>query len=69
MQNTFIDLVFIVIGVFAGAMFWWLILTNIVNSFRKKFNLKRLWWINKITGAVIVLFGIFVFIASFVIKF
>jgi len=68
-QNTFVDLVFIVIGVFAGAMFWWLILTNIVNSFRKKFNLKRLWWINKITGAVIVLFGIFVFIASFVIRF
>lgn len=68
-QNTFLDLLYIVIGVFAGAMFWWLVLTNIVNLFRKKFNLKRLWWINKITGAFIVAFGIFVFIASFVMKF
>ncbi len=68
-ENTFFDLLEIVIGVFVGAMLWWLILTNFVNLFRAKFRLKRLWWINKITGAVIVIFGIFVFIASLVMKF
>jgi threonine/homoserine/homoserine lactone efflux protein len=63
-QNSFLDLVLVVIGVFVGAMVWWLILVNIVNLFRSKFRLKRLWWINKITGAVIFLFGLFVLIAT-----
>lgn len=63
-QNSFFDLVLIVVGVFVGAMLWWLILVNFVNLFRAKFRLKRLWWINKITGAVIVLFGIFVLVAT-----
>jgi len=67
-HNTFLDLLYVVIGVFTGAMLWWIILSNIINFFRKKINLKRLWWINKITGAVIVLFGIFVLIMTFVIK-
>lgn len=68
-NNTFFDLIQIVIGVFVGAMLWWLILTNFVNMFRAKFRLKRLWWINKITGAVIVIFGIFVFVASIMMKY
>lgn len=63
-QNSFFDLVLIVVGVFVGAMLWWLILVNFVNLFRSKFRLKRLWWINKITGAVIVLFGLFVLVAT-----
>ncbi len=63
-QNSFLDLVFVVVGVFVGAMIWWLILVNFVNLFRSKFRLKRLWWINKITGVVIFLFGIFVLIAT-----
>jgi threonine/homoserine/homoserine lactone efflux protein len=63
-QNSFLDLVLVVIGVFVGAMVWWLILVNFVNLFRSKFRLKRLWWINKITGAVIFLFGLFVLIAT-----
>ncbi|MBI5541961.1 MAG: LysE family transporter [Bacteroidia bacterium] len=67
-QNSFFDLVLLVVGVFVGAMFWWLILVNFVNLFRSKFRLKRLWWINKITGAVIVLFGLFVLVATIFFK-
>lgn len=43
-----------VAGVFAGASIWWFSLTGIVNLFRHKFRLKQLWWINKISGAVII---------------
>ena len=57
-ENTFWELCELVAGVFLGAMLWWFILTTVVNVFRSKFRLKRLWWINKITGAVIVIFGI-----------
>ena len=46
------------IGIFAGASIWWLSLTLIINIFRKKIRLRNLWWINKITGSLIVIFGV-----------
>jgi threonine/homoserine/homoserine lactone efflux protein len=49
----------LILGVFMGATLWWLLLTRTVNAFRKKFRLKQLWWVNKIAGAAIVLFGFF----------
>ncbi len=45
-------------GVFLGGSLWWFTLSTLVNIFRKKFRLKQLWWINKISGAVIFLLGI-----------
>jgi threonine/homoserine/homoserine lactone efflux protein len=43
-------------GFFAGASCWWLLLTNIINLFRHHFNLRILWWFNKISGSLIMLF-------------
>ena len=48
---------FIILGVFIGAMIWWFALTFFINLVRKKFRLKQLWWINKIAGLIIVIFG------------
>ncbi len=45
-------------GVFIGASLWWYILTTIVHTFRDKFRLKQLWWINKISGATIFILGL-----------
>ena len=45
-------------GIFIGASFWWFLLTSLVNIYREKFNLKNLWWLNKITGAIIIAFGV-----------
>jgi len=67
-ENSFLELVEVVVGVFTGGMLWWLILTTVVNVFRSKFRLKRLWWINKITGAVIVIFGIVAIIGTLYFK-
>lgn len=44
-------------GVFVGAILWWYILTTLVDTFRSKFRLKQLWWINKISGAAIFTIG------------
>ena len=44
-------------GVFLGALLWWYILTTLVDTFRSKFRLKQLWWINKLSGAVIFTIG------------
>lgn len=43
----------IVVGVALGASLWWFLLTGLVNIFRHKFNLRRLWWTNKIAGSLI----------------
>jgi threonine/homoserine/homoserine lactone efflux protein len=56
----------IILGVFLGAMVWWLSLTFFVDLFRKKFRLKQLWWINKIAGLLIVLFGIAAMLSVFI---
>lgn len=46
---------FIIIGVFTGGSLWWLILTSAVSTFRHRFNLRLLWWFNKIAGVIIIL--------------
>jgi threonine/homoserine/homoserine lactone efflux protein len=56
---------FIVVGVFLGAMLWWLILTFFVDLFRKRFRLKQLWWINKIAGIIVVVFGVAAMLSVF----
>ncbi len=44
-------------GVLIGAATWWYILTSLVNTYRRKFRLRQLWWINKVSGAVIFTLG------------
>jgi threonine/homoserine/homoserine lactone efflux protein len=48
----------LVLGVFIGSMFWWLLLSGTVNLLRKRFDKKRLHWVNQISGVVITVFGI-----------
>ncbi len=49
-------------GVLVGASLWWFILSSLINLFRSKINLRRLWWLNKITGAAIVVLVVIGFI-------
>lgn len=46
-----------ILGVFIGAVAWWYTLTGLVNLYRDRFRIRQLWWINKISGGVIVLLG------------
>jgi len=50
--------VLLVLGVFIGSMLWWLFLSATVNLLRKRFDKKRLHWVNQISGVVITAFGI-----------
>jgi threonine/homoserine/homoserine lactone efflux protein len=54
--NDMLEPVSFVSGFFFGASCWWFIITNILNLFRHRFNLRVLWWFNKISGALIMLF-------------
>jgi hypothetical protein len=41
-----------------GAFAWWLLLTLIVGKLRNQFNVRGLWILNKITGAILMLLSI-----------
>ncbi|MFA6770686.1 MAG: LysE family transporter, partial [Bacteroidales bacterium] len=47
------------VGVFIGAMTWWIILSTSINIFRTKFRLRQLLLINRIAGVIIVALGLF----------
>ena len=46
-----------ILGVLGGASLWWFTLTFCVSLLRKKFRPRHLLWINRVTGAVIVVLG------------
>ena len=53
-ERTIFTQIFLLGGVFCGASLWWLMLTMLVGLFRKKLTLKRLYYINKIAGGIII---------------
>ena len=49
----------LVLGVFMGSGFWWLLLSGGVGAYRDKFPSSGLVWINRISGVIIAGFGLF----------
>lgn len=54
----------LILGVFAGSAFWWLILSCAVSIFRERLNLRRIKAINRVSGVVIIGFGLFALLRS-----
>ena len=50
--NWFVQLIGYV-SIVLGALFWWYILTWMVDKVRAKFNHKVIWWINRIIGIAV----------------
>jgi threonine/homoserine/homoserine lactone efflux protein len=48
----------LVVGIFIGSSFWLLVLCSSVDVFREKFDPSRLQWLNRISGAIITVFGL-----------
>lgn len=55
------NMVAIIAAVFAGATIWWFSITAVLNHFRKRFNLRTILWINRITGIIVIIIGIALF--------
>ena len=53
----------IVAGVMAGSTCWWLILSTGVSLFRAKFNYRGFLWVNRVSGLVIITFGLLALIS------
>lgn len=56
--TTFADAAALTIGVWAGSGLWWVLLTGVVAWLRGKVSYRGLTWINRISGAALVGFGI-----------
>ena len=65
-ESGFFSVLYLVLGVFLGAGLWWGGLVMLVYIFRHKFRLKRLYWINKLGGVGVVIFGIAAIVSMFV---
>jgi threonine/homoserine/homoserine lactone efflux protein len=58
MTKNYASAAALVFGVFTGSALWWFILSSGVNVFRTRLNPHRLRWINRISGIVIMGFGV-----------
>ena len=52
--------VMLVLGVFAGSVAWWLSLSTGVGQLRARFDLNAMQWVNRISGIIILAFGVLV---------
>jgi len=48
----------LVAGVFVGSAAWWLLLSGGVGLLRRRFDQRGLLWVNRLSGALITVFGI-----------
>lgn len=54
----------LVAGITAGSILWWLIIVFVTNKFEKKMTLAKLKNVNRITGMIVIAFGIIMAISS-----
>jgi threonine/homoserine/homoserine lactone efflux protein len=60
------DAALLVLGVFLGSTSWWVILTAVVASLRARVTLGALTWVNRISGAAILAFGVVAIVGALI---
>ena len=56
--GDYVAALLLVLGVFLGSACWWLLLSGGISLVRGRFSLRGLWWVNRISGILIVGFGV-----------
>jgi threonine/homoserine/homoserine lactone efflux protein len=54
----------LVLGVFIGSALWWLLLSGGVSLFRARFDARALRWLNRISGLVLLGFGLWAWLSE-----
>jgi threonine/homoserine/homoserine lactone efflux protein len=55
----------LVVGVFSGSAAWWLLLSGLVGTFRRRIDERILLWVNRLAGVVILVFGVWALVGVF----
>jgi len=61
--SSFVDALVLTVAVLLGSSLWWVVLTSIVGWLRLRVSAVALLWVNRISGAVLVAFGIVAILA------
>ena len=64
-SSSLLGEVLVVVGVLLGGGVWWYTLSTLVNIFRKKFRLRVLITINRVSGMIITILGALVILSAF----
>lgn len=51
----------VILAVSSGSALYWFGVTTLINLFRKRFKLSTVLWVNRITGAIVVIIGVVLF--------
>jgi threonine/homoserine/homoserine lactone efflux protein len=62
-KDNYVSIAALVLGVFTGSILWWVILSSAIGSLRNKFGSQSLQWINRISGVLIIGFGLVVLLS------
>jgi threonine/homoserine/homoserine lactone efflux protein len=62
-RGNYLSIAALVLGVFAGSMLWWAILSSLIGSLRDKFKIQNWQWVNKISGILVIAFGLAVLLS------
>lgn len=57
-SSTYLDAGLLVLGVFLGSGLWWLVLSGGVGISRKRFTPNKMRWINRVSGLILIGFGL-----------
>jgi len=57
-EDSYLEAALLVLGVFCGSAAWWLLLSGGVSLIRDRFNARAMVWVNRLSGAIIIAFGI-----------
>lgn len=57
-QPRFVDAAAVTLGVWAGSTLWWVLLCSVVAWLRGRVSTTALLWVNRISGAALLVFGI-----------
>jgi threonine/homoserine/homoserine lactone efflux protein len=58
------DALALTLGVLVGSALWWLVLTTVVGRLRSRVTTRGLTWVNRISGALILTFGVAAILAA-----
>ena len=65
-RDSFAPAFTIITGIFAGSSAWWFLISSVVNKFRSRIRLRGIFWMNKIAGLIIIVFGFAAILSVFI---
>ncbi|HET7181552.1 MAG TPA: LysE family transporter [Candidatus Limnocylindrales bacterium] len=63
--SSFVDAAVITVSAWLGSTLWWVILCSVVGWMRGRFSTRAMLWVNRISGAALVVFGVLAVVAAF----